>query len=61
MKSMFLLDNDKMFVFWNWVKYFTYEFVLKSSKNGTKGITGIGGVAAPALYESISASSGWLL
>ena len=47
---MFVLDDDKMFVFWNWVKYFTFQFVLKYSKNGTKGIAGIGGVAGQALY-----------
>lgn len=56
-----LNDNRKTFVFWNWVKYFTYEFVLKQSRNGTKGIAGIGGVASQALYQSISASAGWLL
>lgn len=35
----------------------TQEFVLKSSKNGTRKIAGFGAVTSQALYESTQAFS----
>ena len=48
------------FVFWNWVKYVTVDFVLKTNKQGTKGIAGIGKIASQAFYGVFSAVQDWI-
>lgn len=55
-----LSSLNHAFVLWNWVKYVTYEFVLKQDKQGTRGIAGIGGVSSQAFYGVFSAVEDWL-
>jgi hypothetical protein len=47
-------------VIWEYVKYFSYEFVLQAKDKGTKKIAGLGGVFSQALYESFTQFSDWI-
>ena len=48
-------------VIWQYVKYFTDEFVLKKSKGGRPKHAGLGGVFIQGLYMSVSQFSGWFM
>lgn len=43
--------NDHAFVVWEWIKYMTNDFVLKSNKEGTRKIAGLGGLFSQAFYQ----------
>ena len=54
-------SKDHAFVIWEWVKYFTSEFVIKMGKGGSPKNSGIGGVFAQAFYQSFTGFGDWAM
>jgi hypothetical protein len=53
--------KDHAFVIWEWVKYFTKEFVIKVSKGGSEKNSGMGGVFSQAFYQSFTGFGDWVM
>lgn len=46
---------------WEWVKFFTKDFVIKSAKGGSEKNSGVGGVFSQAFYEAYSNFGNWII
>jgi hypothetical protein len=53
--------KEQAIVIWEYAKYFAYEFVIKSSKNGNRKVSGLAQVFAPAIYDSFIRFSSWIM
>lgn len=53
-------SDEHSFVFWSWMKYFTKEFLMKFSLNGTRQTLAIGGGGANGLFTGFAAAQDWL-
>lgn len=54
-------SKEHAFVLWEYVKYFTNNFVLQKDKNGTRKKAGMAGIFTQALYGSFIEFGDWFL